>query len=117
MALGGSSVSCADDPCNPYCQRYLDEPPTPLQAPRVDVPTGNLSGGTLQSSNLPSAFKNKGSLNAQCSSPVGSQSYNEACQFDQHCVAGACAAFKPGESGSCTGVDVTSPTTCVPAGG
>lgn len=117
LAVGGSSVACADDPCNPYCQRYLDTPQTPVEAPRVDTPTGNLYGGSLQSSNLPSAFKNKGSLNAQCSSPVGSQSYNEACQFDQHCVNGACAAYTAGESGSCMGVDITAPTTCVPSSG
>jgi hypothetical protein len=117
MAVGGVAASCVDDPCNPLCQRYLDEPATPYEAPRVDTPTGNLYGGSLQSSNVPPAFKNKGSLNSQCSSAVGSQSYKEACQFDQHCVSGACAAFLPGESGSCTGVDITAPTTCVPAAG
>jgi len=117
MSVGGASTACADNPCNPYCQHYVDQPATPNTAPRVDTPTGNLSGGSLASSNLPNAFKNKGSLDAQCSSPAGSQSNNEACQFDQHCVSGACAAYQPGESGSCTGVDITAPTTCVPSSG
>ena len=32
LAVGGVSAACADDPCNPYCQRYLDQPPAPVQA-------------------------------------------------------------------------------------
>jgi hypothetical protein len=117
MSVGGDSTECADDVCNPFCQRYLDEPPVPYEAPREDTPTGNLYGGTLQSSNLPNAFKNKGSLDEQCSDPPGSQSWSEACQFDQHCVDGACTAWKPAEFGDCEGVDITTPTTCVPSSG
>lgn len=117
MSVGGDSTECADDVCNPFCQRYLDEAPIPYEAPREDTPTGNLYGGSLQSSNLPPSFKNKGSLDEQCSDPPGSQSWEEACQFDQHCVDGACAAWQPGESGDCDGIDITTPTTCVPSSG
>jgi len=47
----------------------------------------------------------------------GSASWNEACQFDQHCVGNACVAFGPTESGSCNGIDITAPTTCIPSTG
>jgi hypothetical protein len=115
QAVGGSSTSCIDNPCDPSCRMFPDTPADPITAPRVDTPTGWLSGGSLANSNVPSAFKTKGSLNAQCSSAPGSDSWNEACQFDQHCVNNACTAFATGASGSCVGVDITSPTSCVPA--
>lgn len=117
QAVGGSATDCDGNVCNPYCQGYKDDPDQPYEGPRVDIPTGIKTGGTLQSSNVPPSFKTKGSLDAQCSEPTGSQEWNEACQFDQHCVNGQCEAFEPGEFGSCTGVDITAPTTCVPATG
>jgi len=114
QSVGGSSDNCSDNVCNPYCRIYSDAPLQPYEAPRVDVPTGHLSGGSLLSSNLPSSFKSKGSLDAQCSAATGSEEWNEACQFDQHCVNGKCVAFASGASGSCTGVDITVPTSCIP---
>ncbi len=117
MAVGGTSTDCVDDVCNPYCHTFVDEADTPYTAPRVDVPSGILSGGPLQNSNIPTSFKNKGSLNSQCSAAVGSQTWNEACQFDQHCVNGACTAWGNEEFGDCQGVDITTPTTCVPSSG
>src|SRR4029079_3839221 len=44
-----------------------------------------------------------------------SQQQNEACQFDQHCVSGKCVAFAANEGGACHGIDITAPTTCIPA--
>ncbi|HWO08956.1 MAG TPA: hypothetical protein VNN80_05730, partial [Polyangiaceae bacterium] len=117
QSIGGDSQSCADNVCNPYCQYYEDVPAEPIEADRVDTPTGYLYGGSLAGSNVPTAFKGKGSLDEQCSATAGSALWNEACQFDQHCVAGKCVAFQPDESGSCTGVDITAPTTCVMSSG
>ena len=117
LAVGGSSTSCSDNVCNPYCQLYEDEPDDPIEADRIDTPTGTLYGGSLQSSNVPSSFKTKGSLDSQCGNAPGSDSWNSACQFDQHCVDGECVAFEPSESGSCVGIDLTTPTTCVPSSG
>jgi hypothetical protein len=117
LSVGDDASDCNWNVCNPYCRDFNDEPDQPHEAPRVDTPTGILYGGVLESSNLPSAFKNKGSLDDQCGDPVGTQGWNEACQFDQHCVSGRCTAFEAGESGSCSGVDITAPTSCVPAVG
>lgn len=117
QSVGGTSVTCTNNPCDPYCQTFQDVPDAAVKADQVVTTTGWVSGGSLAGSNMPTAFKNKGSLNAQCSSAQGSDSWNEACQFDQHCVGGACVAFKPTESGSCTGIDITAPTTCVPSAG
>jgi hypothetical protein len=117
QAIGGTSTKCIDNPCDPYCQIFTDVPDAAITADRTVTTTGWQSGGTLAGSNNPPAFKDKGSLNAQCSNPVGSQSWNEACQFDQHCVGNACVAFGPTESGSCTGIDITAPTTCIPMTG
>lgn len=117
QSIDGSSESCADNVCNPYCQIYEDEPDAPIEATRVDTPTGNLYGGSLQGSNVPTSFKSKGSLDAQCGAAEGSYEFNSACQFDQRCVDGECVALEPGESGTCEGIDVTTPTTCVPSSG
>ena len=115
QAVGGTATNCIDNPCNPSCQVYDDAPVTAYKAPQVNAATGWLSGGTLASSNVPTAFKNKGSLNAQCAAPAGSQLWEEACQFDQHCVSGACVAYSAGDFGTCAGVDITAPTTCIPS--
>lgn len=121
QSLASSSTSCADNPCDPYCLTYDDTPDQPITTtPQVTVLSS--SGGDLASSNVPSAFKSKGSLNDRCTSPCTTQSCMEACQFDQHCgtlATGAkgCVAFGSQESGSCTGVDITAPTTCIPRTG
>ncbi|HEY3233705.1 MAG TPA: hypothetical protein VGJ84_03255, partial [Polyangiaceae bacterium] len=112
--VGGGSSTCVDNPCDPVCLKFNDEPSSPASADRVDTPTGWSYGGSLASSNVPTAFKDKGSLNAQCSAAAGSQSFNEACQFDQHCNGGSCTAFGPTDSGSCSGIDITAPTSCIP---
>jgi hypothetical protein len=117
QSIGGTATSCAGNVCNPFCRAFEDEPSVPVEAQRVDTPTGNLYGGALQSSNVPSSFKAKGSLDSQCRAAPGSEESNSACQFDQRCVDGECVAFEPGESGLCDGVDVTAPTSCVPSSG
>lgn len=117
QSVGGDSTVCEDNPCDPYCNNFNDTPDAAYEAPVTNTPTGWMSGGTLAASNVPSAFKTKGSLDSQCSAAVGSDTYNEACQFDQHCVSGACTAFETKESGSCTGIDITAPTTCIPSTG
>ena len=117
QVVGGSSTNCVDNPCDPYCRIFQDTPDAAITADRVNAVTGWLSGGTLSGSNVPSAFKDKGSLNTQCTATAGSDTWNEACQFDQHCVGSACVAFGVAQSGSCAGVDITAPTTCIPGTG
>jgi hypothetical protein len=117
QSIGGTATSCAGNVCNPSCRVFQDEPSVAVAAQRVDAPTGNLYGGALQASNVPSAFKAKGSLDTQCSAAPGSEESNSACQFDQRCVDGECVAFDPGESGICEGIDLTAPTSCVPSSG
>jgi hypothetical protein len=120
QSIGGTSSTCVDDPCNPVCYSFDDSSDTGgiSSTPQGTVISiGAASGGTLQSSNLPSAFKTKGSLDSQCTTPCTGQSCLEACQFDQHCSGNQCVAFQTLEAGSCTGIDITAPTTCVPATG
>ena len=117
QTVGANSQQCTNNVCDPYCWQFDDAPDAAIQSDGGVVSIGAQWGGTLQASNVPTAFKTKGSLDSQCADPVGSQSYEEACQFDQHCVAGACTAYAPLESGSCTGIDITAPTTCIPETG
>jgi hypothetical protein len=117
QSVGGNSQTCTNNVCDPYCWQFDDVPDAGIKADGSFVSTGAQWGGSLQASNVPPAFKTKGSLDTQCSDPPASDSYAEACQFDQHCVNGACTAFAPLESGSCTGIDITAPTTCIPQGG
>ena len=121
QAISQSAASCVNNPCDPYCRDFEDEPDAPVTTEPTIV-VGNSTGGTLEQSNVPIAFKNKGSLNAQCASPCTTKSCLEACQFDQHCGtttsgAAGCVAFENDESGACTGTDITAPTTCVPRAG
>lgn len=117
-AVGGSSTTCADNPCNPYCQTFNDAPDTGITSDSVTTvsPGPTIS---LEASNVPGGFQSKGTLDSQCSSAPGSLSYREACQFDMKCgtksdgTAG-CVAFATGEKNACAGVDITAPPVCVP---
>jgi hypothetical protein len=115
-AVGGSSTTCVDNPCNPYCQTFNDSPDTGVTSDSVTVV---LPGPTisLEASNVPGGFQSKGSLDSQCASGPGTQAYNEACQFDMHCGTKSdgtqgCVPFVTGEK-SCTGIDITAPPVCV----
>ncbi len=119
-AVGGSATTCADNPCNPYCKTFNDVPEAGITA---DATTTTIPGEvvSLADSNVPGGFQNKGTLDSQCTGTPGSLSYRQACQFDMRCGTKAdgsagCVAFTSGEKNACTGVDITAPPVCVPAG-
>jgi hypothetical protein len=121
QSLAGTSAACLDNPCDPYCKTYNDVPDSPITTvPSVTVLSS--TGGLLANSNVPPAFQSKGSLDSRCTTPCNTQYCMEACQFDQHCGTQAsgssgCVAFGAQESGSCTGADITAPTTCITPSG
>lgn len=121
QAISQDADDCLNNPCNPYCQNFGDVPDAPVTS-TPEITERGWTGGTLAGSNVPPSFKSKGSLNAQCSAAPGSQTYQEACQFDQRCGTvelgqPGCVAFDDDESGSCGGIDITAPTTCIPRNG
>jgi hypothetical protein len=117
-AVGGSSTTCADNPCNPYCQTFNDAPDTGVSSDAVTtvIPGESI---TIDKSNVPGGFQNKGTLDSQCASTPGSLAYREACQFDMHCGTKSdgsvgCVPFVTAERNACAGVDITAPPVCVP---
>jgi len=115
--VGGSSTICTDNPCNPYCKSFDDLPDTGLTS---DAVTTVLPGPTitLEASNVPGGFQNKGTLDAWCLSSNPAE-VAAACQFDMHCGkkpdgTTGCIPFNTNEKDSCTGVDITAPVVCTP---
>jgi hypothetical protein len=113
-----TAVNCQNDPCDPSCQTYNETPDAGI------LPDGGstviaITGGSLANSNVPGGFQNKGNdPNGSCSTCAPgstSQTCQEACQFDMTCNTNGtngCQAFGPGQSGACTGIDITVPVTC-----
>ena len=121
LSIGGSSTTCIDNPCNPYCRVFTDVPDAGIQADGTTITLDATPGPSLDNSNVPTGIGNKGDdPNGVCTPGCISSACNQACQFDQKCsptTAGRCVPWAVGESGSCMGVDVTAPTTCsVPTG-
>jgi hypothetical protein len=111
-------TNCVNNPCDPSCQTYNENPDAGI-APDGSVTVIAITGGSLSTSNVPPGFQNKGNdPNGSCSTcPAGSTSTTcqQACQFDMTCNTNGtngCTAFGPGQSGSCTGIDITVPVTC-----
>lgn len=116
-AVGGASTTCLDNPCNPYCKTFDDIPDSGIT---TDAITTITPGPTvsLEESNIPGGFADKGTIHAWCSSANPAERA-AACQFDHHCapLAGGglgCVPWLPGEKDSCAGVDVTAPPVCSP---
>lgn len=123
QSVGGTSTTCVDDPCNPYCNTFTDTPGVAVTStPTTTTTTG--STVSLSNSNTPSGFQKKGTLDAQCATPCTSYACMSACQFDMHCgttssgTAG-CVAYGSGEednfssSWACSGQpDITMPPVC-----
>jgi hypothetical protein len=110
--VGGSAGDCTQNPCNPYCQQFGDRPDGGSRGPSTST-TVSESGGTLENSNVPPGFQNKGSLNNLCTQPCTTASCQGACQFDQYCGPGnACTHYPTGQKDVCNGIDITVPPTC-----
>ncbi len=123
LTVGGSSTSCTDNPCNPYCQNFQDSPDAALTGDSTTSITG-YGWPSLATSNVPPGFQSKGNDPANscsgCTSTNTTQVCQEACQFDMHCGfngTNGCVAFDPAASGACTGIDITAPPTCSMASG
>jgi hypothetical protein len=113
-----TAVNCTNDPCDPSCQTYNETPDAGI-TPDGGSTVIAITGGSLANSNVPPGFQGKGNdPNGACSScSPGSTSLacQEACQFDMTCNTNGtngCQAFGPGQSGACTGIDITVPVTC-----
>ena len=122
LSIGGSSTTCKDNPCNPYCQVFNDVPDAAIRADGSTVTLGDAAPGpSLANSNVPNGIGNKGDdPNGVCKPGCTSQACQQACQYDMQCsptTAGKCVPWAVGASGSCVGVDVTAPTTCSVATG
>jgi hypothetical protein len=113
-----SAANCTNDPCDPTCQIYNETPDAGI------VPDGGgtviaITGGSLANSNVPPGFQGKGNdpsgVCSTCAPGSTSTACQEACMFDMTCNTNGtngCTAFGPGQSGACTGIDITVPVTC-----
>lgn len=115
--VGGSSTTCTDNPCNPYCKTFDDLPDSGLTS---DAVTTVSEGPTisLAASNVPGGFQNKGTLDSWCTSSDPAVRA-AACQFDMHCGTKpdgttGCIPFVTNEKNSCAGIDITAPVVCTP---
>jgi hypothetical protein len=111
-------VGCSNDPCDPSCQTYNENPDAGI-LPDGSTTVIAITGGSLANSNVPPGFQGKGNdPSGVCSTcPAGSTSTacQEACMFDMTCNTNGtngCTAFGPGQSGACSGIDITVPVTC-----
>ena len=80
LSIGGSSTTCKDNPCNPYCQVFADVPDAAIQADGSTVTFGDAAPGpSLANSNVPSGIGNKGNdPNAVCTPGCTSQACMQA---------------------------------------
>jgi hypothetical protein len=121
LSVGGSSTTCTNNPCNPYCQVFQDVPDAAIKADGFSVTLDASPGPSLDNSNVPTGIGNKGNdPNGVCTPGCTTAACMQACQFDMMCsptTAGKCTPFAVGQSGSCVGVDITAPTTCSVASG
>jgi hypothetical protein len=110
VARGAStSDSCANNPCDPYCHQVKDEPQGGLAA--VAAAGGTWVGGSL--AGVPGGFQNKGLKDAKHPPEFEPCESASDCQFDNHCVAGACVAWAPGEHDvKCAAADLTVGVAC-----
>jgi hypothetical protein len=103
----GMQSDCVNNPCNPWCQHYDEEPSPELTAMGAPPPPG----GNVQG--LPSAWQKRGLDD----NVYGNQPCTEAddCQFDHYCntMTGACVPWGNGEfDDSANGIDLTVPVVC-----
>lgn len=120
-SVGGLATVCTDNPCNPYCKSYDDLPDSGITS---EASVAASSGTTITIDDvrpgaIPGGFIGKGSIDAWCLPSATAAQRAAACQFDQHCGkqpdgTDGCVPFLPGEKGSCTGIDITSPPVCSP---
>ncbi|MBI2392852.1 MAG: hypothetical protein HYV09_24925 [Deltaproteobacteria bacterium] len=116
-AVGGASTTCLDNPCNPYCKSFDDLPDSGITTDAIVTVTPGPTV-SLEESNIPGGFADKGTIHAWCSSTDPAERA-AACQFDHHCGKLAdgtlgCIPYLPDEKDSCSGVDVTAPPVCSP---
>jgi hypothetical protein len=111
LALGMPSA-CADNPCDPGCTVFDEQPPTPVQSV-APTPTYNWKTGSL--AGLPNGLANKG-LKEPCDT-------GGDCQFNTYCkapTAGSCdhapcqpgVALKNGCSSCVSAICAEDPTCC-----
>ncbi len=87
-----ASARCLNNPCDPFCNDYIEQPPTPVigtLGPKFEWSTGSLA-------NLPKGLVSKG-LKEPCGSAFD-------CQFNQYCsepiTASSCSHSKCEEGGA-----------------
>jgi hypothetical protein len=130
LAIVATSSSCTNDPCDPNCWMFADQPDAALQGDVVRVSAGMFTGfGQLPSGNPPSGFQNNADdyanicSEAACSpanmatatdTSIGttSSACQAACQFGSQCSGNGCVMFGAGATGSCQGVDLSTPIAC-----
>jgi hypothetical protein len=108
MALT-SPNACTNNPCNPYCQSFDENPSPALVTPGTAPPLGGSVYG------LPTSFQNKG-LNDKAHTGVNCDNNND-CQFDHKCntATGNCVPWANGAFNSAAGgIDLTVPVVCDP---
>jgi hypothetical protein len=119
--VGGSATDCSSNPCDPGCHVFSDTPDAAYRSPVADAGVTVSNGGSLAASNIPQGFKNKGlDKSGVCTPGCTSQACQQACQYDQQCSPtqnATCEAFAPGQTGACTGVDITVGVACSTADG
>lgn len=99
--------ACANNPCNPDCQKFNETPMSPITATGTAPPPGGNVGG------LPTAWQKRGLDD----NVYGNSACTEAddCQFDHYCdtASGACVPWAPGAYDSAAGgIDLTVPVVC-----
>ena len=98
----GSPSSCASNPCDPYCGTFVDTPSGTLDAGEdglvysldggITVPVVGtaVDGGATPDALAHDPFAVKANFDGPCKTDAD-------CNLDQHCVAGTCVSWKPGE--------------------
>jgi hypothetical protein len=130
-ALAADATTC-NDPCDPYCQNFIDVPDAALTGAIVTQDAGYQTISVpIEQAGYPGGFVSKGEDPGNwCGrAAVGSVNWQAACQYDEYCdmtvpagsSADHCKPFQPFQHGApstCTGApDITSPPTCTTAAG
>ncbi|MDQ2797088.1 MAG: hypothetical protein M3Y06_07980, partial [Actinomycetota bacterium] len=104
----GMSATCTTDPCDPYCNNFIDTPGGGVTLP---------AGGGPPTCKAPvdwTAFyaKYAGTTLPNGALPTTCTAAPDNCSNDNVCTAGVCVPRAASASGSCVGVDFTLSTPC-----